>query len=109
LEWLLPILTLLKRGKRRAGELAEELKVPSTTVKKALYAAKRLGLIDKVEGSYVLTSKGDRYSSQWKLLKVRGRKYLMKGPDGCFLVVARKKGFRALRVPCPSESSGNSS
>ena len=100
--WLYPVLL---RVPTTPSELAQSLGVPSSKAKSFLHYAKKFGLVEKEGESFVLTKKGKAMLDAYELVKVDGRKVYVKGEDGCFLIIVkRKRGIKTVRVPC-SEAS----
>jgi DNA-binding MarR family transcriptional regulator len=100
LVWTYPILHSLVSPKS-PRDLAEEFQVPTSTIKRVLYALRKLSLVKKEGDVYVLTERGKELLNSFVPLNDDKRRMIVKGEDGCFLIIfKRKKGLKSVRVPC---------
>ena len=95
--WLYPLLFAIERGCRKTSEIVALIGSNSSTVKKLIYFARKFKLIDNEMN---LTDEGKRMLSSFEVLWFRRGRMAVKGRDGCFIIFIRKKGVKALRVPC---------
>ncbi len=92
--WLYPFLYALKNN--------VTLNISSTLRKTMVHYSKKLGFIKVTEDGYLkLTEKGERFLGSYVPLNKDLKRLKVKGADGCFLIVVRrKKGVKVFRVPC---------
>ena len=103
--WLYPLVRLVASGASTIQDVSSALRVPSKTAKSLLYYATKFKLIEKDENGYMITTKGLELVNSFELLKEEGKRLVVKGEDGCFLImVKRKKGVKVVRVPCSEVS-----
>lgn len=102
MEWLLPVLLASKVCQGNRECIAKKLEIPSSTLKKLLFAGKRYGLISIDEKrNVVLTESGNEFAASFSIIRWIGRRLIVKGRDGCFQIMIRKrKGVKVIRVPC---------
>ncbi len=66
-----------------------------------MYYSIKFGLVKKVGDTIEITEKGEELLKQYVPLNNDLKRLKVKGPDGCFLIVVRRKrGVRTFRVPC---------
>ncbi|UXD22406.1 hypothetical protein IPA_04430 [Ignicoccus pacificus DSM 13166] len=107
-DWLIPVLKLVN-DYCSLSEISKQLDLPTSTLRKAIFVARRLGLVEK-DDCLRLTESGQELLSNYDILQRCGKKFYLKKTDGCILVlVRRKKGFKAIRIPCDNVPSCNSS
>ncbi len=102
-EWLIPFLYLI--DKIGIESLAEELGLSKSSLRKYIYFASKLGLIDRREGGK-LTREALGLLEKYRVKRISRRRFHLKGPDGCFLVIIKKRYAKAIRIPC-EDSFGN--
>ncbi len=102
--WLYPLLVAIERGASKPSEIVEIIGSNSATVKKVIYFARRFGLIDH---QMRITDEGRELLNEFEILWMRRGRMAVKGKDGCFLIFIRKKGVKALRVPCQKALQNN--
>ncbi len=91
--WLYPFLYSLKHDL--------DLNISSSLRKSLLYYSMKFGLVRKVGNKIEVTEKGEELLRQYVPLNDSLKRLKVKGPDGCFLVVVRRKrGVKVFRVPC---------
>jgi len=103
--WLYPLVRLVASGASTVQDVSSALRVPSKTAKSLLHYATKFKLIEKDEKGYKVTDNGSKLLDSFELLKEEGRRLAVKGEDGCFLIIVRrKKGVKVVRVPCSEVS-----
>ncbi len=107
--WLYPLLYSIYSGASKQSDVASVLNVPSNTVKTMVYHARKFGLVKKEGNELKLTEEGIRMLKSYEVLDDSNlKRLLLKGEDGCFLIVVRRKrGVKTLRVPCPKPSASS--
>ena len=92
--WLYPFLYALKDN--------VTLNISSALRKTMIYYSKKLGFVKVTEDGHLrLTEKGERFLESYMPLNKDLKRLKVKGTDGCFLIVVRrKKGVKVFRVPC---------
>lgn len=99
IEWIIPFIYLIRE--KGDENLSDELNLPKSTLRKYLYFAVKFGLLERSSGkAYRLTEKGLDALSKYLIKRLSRRRFVLKGVDGCFLIIIRKRYSKAIRIPC---------